>query len=386
MIASISGALRSHRFQVLLRYGMSGAVVFAFNMGLAAFLFSFQWTSESDLHTNAANVLATEVSFIFSFFFHNFLTWRQRGPGIVRRFVHFHLVAAAGLAVRFILFALMIAFDASWLVSTLLSIGCQMFLNFVGFDRLVFSLAKQPLASAAEAYAADGAGVLTLDTLEEAVNYNRYVLSKIAPSLGASNLELGAGRGTISALVAETHTVILCELSQDNLRALRERFRGSSRVRAISEDFFRFKQREFDCIYSANVLEHIEDDERVLEHACELLTPGGRFVAYVPAGMWLYSSFDRKIGHYRRYTRQDVRRLRSFVKERGLPLQLKWRYMNLPGALGWFIRMRLLKASHIDRRSALVADRLVGLFAILDRLPLPLGQNMLLEFEYGRKQ
>ncbi|HMW59995.1 MAG TPA: hypothetical protein PKA91_10140, partial [Leptospiraceae bacterium] len=85
-------------------------------------------------------------------------------------------------------------------------------------------------------------------------------------------------------------------------------------------------------------------------------------------------------------TRQDVRRLRSFVKERGLPLQLKWRYMNLPGALGWFIRMRLLKASHIDRRSALVADRLVGLFAILDRLPLPLGQNMLLEFEYGRKQ
>ena len=47
------------------------------------------------------------------------------------------------------------------------------------------------------------------------------------------------------------------------------------------------------------------------------LKPGGHIIVLSPAFKWLYSSFDKAIGHYRRYTPADARRLT--VAE--LPLQ-----------------------------------------------------------------
>jgi hypothetical protein len=39
------------------------------------------------------------------------------------------------------------------------------------------------------------------------------------------------------------------------------------------------------------------------------LRSGGRIVVLSPAFNWLYSEFDRAVGHYRRYTRKDAERL-----------------------------------------------------------------------------
>jgi hypothetical protein len=43
-----------------------------------------------------------------------------------------------------------------------------------------------------------------------------------------------------------------------------------------------------------------------LAHA---LRPGGSVILYVPAFEALYSDFDRRIGHHRRYTKHDLTRL-----------------------------------------------------------------------------
>jgi SAM-dependent methyltransferase len=72
-------------------------------------------------------------------------------------------------------------------------------------------------------------------------------------------------------------------------------------------------------IYSLNVLEHIEDDEATLAALYSKLKPGGRFFLYVPALQVLYSSMDKKIGHYRRYHRNELLRIiqrAGFVIER----------------------------------------------------------------------
>ena len=61
-----------------------------------------------------------------------------------------------------------------------------------------------------------------------------------------------------------------------------------------------------DMIYSLNVLEHIEDDQAALGDFYEALRPGGKLVIYVPAFMVLHGAFDRRIGHFRRYTRRDL--------------------------------------------------------------------------------
>jgi hypothetical protein len=57
-----------------------------------------------------------------------------------------------------------------------------------------------------------------------------------------------------------------------------------------------------------------------------------------------------------------------------------FRPFNPIGALGWFVRMRLLRAQSIPAADAYRFDRLMPLLRKLDRLPVPFGQNLLLAF------
>ena len=56
-----------------------------------------------------------------------------------------------------------------------------------------------------------------------------------------------------------------------------------------------------DYVFSLNVMEHIEDDAEMFRAIRRRLRAGGRLYLYVPAFPVLYSSMDRKVGHYRRY-------------------------------------------------------------------------------------
>ena len=59
-------------------------------------------------------------------------------------------------------------------------------------------------------------------------------------------------------------------------------------------------------VYTSNVLEHIEDDLSVLKEIKEKIKPGGALAIYVPALPFLYTDMDKKVGHYRRYTRSEL--------------------------------------------------------------------------------
>jgi SAM-dependent methyltransferase len=62
----------------------------------------------------------------------------------------------------------------------------------------------------------------------------------------------------------------------------------------------------FDCILYVDVLEHIEDDRAEVARAAKHLRPGGHVIALSPAHQWLFTPFDRAIGHHRRYTRAGL--------------------------------------------------------------------------------
>lgn len=55
-----------------------------------------------------------------------------------------------------------------------------------------------------------------------------------------------------------------------------------------------------------NVLEHIEDDFLALKNAYDLLKPGGSLIIEVPAGPYLYDSYDKQLHHFRRYTALEL--------------------------------------------------------------------------------
>ncbi|MBW3598068.1 MAG: class I SAM-dependent methyltransferase [Planctomycetes bacterium] len=62
------------------------------------------------------------------------------------------------------------------------------------------------------------------------------------------------------------------------------------------------------AVVMLDVLEHTPDPVEVLRHARDSLAPGGGVLITVPAYPWLYSNWDKRLGHYRRYTSRELLR------------------------------------------------------------------------------
>ncbi len=148
-----------------------------------------------------------------------------------------------------------------------------------------------------------------LDLFSAAKNWKSYFRDRIAPYLGDDVLEVGAGvGGTTRVLCRGTERRWVC-LEPD--AALAARLEGEIRSGALPaccearigtlEDAD--PAETFDTILYMDVLEHIEDDRAEVARAARHLRPGGHVVALSPAHQWLFTPFDRAIGHYRRYTR-----------------------------------------------------------------------------------
>lgn len=63
---------------------------------------------------------------------------------------------------------------------------------------------------------------------------------------------------------------------------------------------------EFDLIAACDVLEHIDDDERVLAEMRRALKPGGGLLLTVPQHPFLWSHTDEVACHKRRYRRTEL--------------------------------------------------------------------------------
>jgi len=64
----------------------------------------------------------------------------------------------------------------------------------------------------------------------------------------------------------------------------------------------------FDTIIYIDVLEHIENDQAEMIKAAALLKPGGKLIVLSPAFQFLFSPFDKAIGHFRRYSKKSIQK------------------------------------------------------------------------------
>ncbi|MDQ1391386.1 MAG: hypothetical protein QOF30_363 [Acidimicrobiaceae bacterium] len=188
---------------------------------------------------------------------------------------------------------------------------------------------------------ADQELVATLESLDGADNYADWIHRLARPHLGPEILEIGAGHGTFTELFAQTSRVVATELSSQSIDILQKRFEANPSVEVRQVDVAEAvaNGRSYDAVVMINVLEHIEDDATALKQLAGALRPGGRIVVWVPAFMELYSDFDRRVGHYRRYRIENLTKL---LQDAGLTV-LEARYVNAVGALAWWVVARKLR-------------------------------------------
>lgn len=153
-----------------------------------------------------------------------------------------------------------------------------------------------------------------LKIFAHAVNWKQYYGSSISGFLGQRVLEVGAGLGeTTRHLCTGQHQEWLC-LEPDpefcdtiRAKAASGQLPGFCSVHNGTTEALQGRNLHFDTILYIDVLEHIKDDCAELKRAARLLNAQGCVIVLAPAHNFLFSPFDSKIGHYRRYDRRGLR-------------------------------------------------------------------------------
>lgn len=197
-----------------------------------------------------------------------------------------------------------------------------------------------------------------LELFQLAVNWKRYLASRIRPFLAGDVLEVGAGLGAnvpyffsqeISTWTSLEPDPQLCELYNSNQTA----GKIPSNCRLIQGTLATLKDSEhFDSIIYIDVLEHIENDRHEFESAYNRLKPNGHLVVLCPAHNFLFSPFDKAIGHFRRYNKKMYRQLSTQH-----PLKLE--YLDSAGMLASIANKLLLKQDYPNERQIRIWDTLL---------------------------
>jgi SAM-dependent methyltransferase len=218
----------------------------------------------------------------------------------------------------------------------------------------------------------------TLDDLNLAVNYNRWIYENTAPHLGKRVLEVGCGTGNITGFLAQGRNVLAVDIHEGYLTEAQKRWGKRKNIRFqkfnLEKGLSAFKSFRPDTIISVNVLEHIETDQAFLKESLKLLPEGGRILIFVPAFQWLFGSMDTSYGHHRRYSKTS---LNGKLEKAGFEVRY-CRYLNLLGIAGWWLNGKILKRKIIPKGQMLLYDQILRFVAPVERfLPKPIGLSLL---------
>lgn len=222
-----------------------------------------------------------------------------------------------------------------------------------------------------------------LELFAGADRWKAYIARQLAPYLRpeAEVLEVGAGLGgTTRALCRNAHPRWVClEPDPDLAEQVRRQVEDGTlppccravigTLEGAGEGLGRF-----DTLLYMDVLEHIADDRDELNRAATHLRPGGHVVVLGPAHPFLYTPFDRAIGHHRRYTRRMLRDL----KPEGLEL-VRLSYLDTVGLLASLGNRLVLRSATPTARQVAFWDRvLVRASTVVDPLlGYALGKSVL---------
>lgn len=216
-----------------------------------------------------------------------------------------------------------------------------------------------------------------LDVMAHAKNYNQFLLNAILSHVHPYELivDFGAGNGTFAAPLAKAqeskqYQIVCVETDPVLCAALHDV--GLT----VVNDLAQLPDNSVDYLYSLNVLEHIENDLAITQLWFSKLRPAGKLLVFVPAFQFLFTSMDKHVGHYRRYTRRSL----TQVLERAQFQIGASSYVDSLGVLATLL-YKLLDQGHgqVNIRMLQIYDqRVFPLSRLVDKLTHAwLGKNVL---------
>ena len=214
--------------------------------------------------------------------------------------------------------------------------------------------------------------------LSEAKNYRAALIKEFAPVLTGNVLEVGAGIGQITEVVRRqpgVEKVMGVEPDGAFLEHFRKRLPDVALIQGTADALH--PDSQWNAIICVNVLEHIEADERELKTYRTLLAhTGGHLCLFVPARPEIYAPIDKDFGHFRRYTRAELRRK---LLDAGFKI-VRLNYFNLVGYFAWWLNFCVLKKRTFEVPAVRLFDRVIfpAVFAWESHvLRPPFGQSLI---------
>jgi ubiquinone/menaquinone biosynthesis C-methylase UbiE len=198
-------------------------------------------------------------------------------------------------------------------------------------------------------------------------------------------LEIGCGTGIVLASVRSKLPHLRLSGSDIHSEGLEYAHSRVPDVTLLQMDARRIPfEDEFDVVAAFDVLEHIDEDELVLDQMRRATRRGGGILITVPQHRWLWSGADEAGHHKRRYTRAEAE---AKVRRAGLDPVRVTSFVSLVLPLMVFSRLRQRYGRHYDPHDELqlpswLNARLRQLLAIEGALirrgaSLPFGGSLL---------
>lgn len=189
-------------------------------------------------------------------------------------------------------------------------------------------------------------GTDTLENLQCAINYNNSLTQlAVKHSKPGQTLDFGAGIGTFSDKLRASLDPICLEIDKQQAKVLE-----SKSYQVVNH----IEPKSYDFIYSLNVLEHIENDKDEIVKLYNGLKKNGKIFIFVPAFNFLFSSLDRKVGHYRRYNKKMIKELVAHP-------DIKISELKYFDTIGYFFsivfKLLRLETDQVNERNIKIFDR-----------------------------
>ena len=145
-----------------------------------------------------------------------------------------------------------------------------------------------------------------LEFFNNAKNFRNYQWDLIKDNIKKRILEVGPGNCVfLNRYYNISKEIFLFEPSEKIRIELDFKIKKFQEVKLIKE----FDNSKYDTIIYLDVIEHIEDDEKEISNAYDRLNQNGHLIISVPAFQFLYTDYDKKIGHYRRYNKSSFKKI-----------------------------------------------------------------------------